>query len=385
MDICKEVDELKEQLITLRRAFHQIPELGMEEFKTTKRIIEELQKDNIECHATGKTGVVAYIGQGEKTIGLRADIDGLPVTEQTNVAYTSTHTGKMHACGHDAHITALLGAAKILKKHETELKNRVKLIFEPGEECCKGAKYMCSMKELDDVDCIFGLHVFTDIPCGKISIEAGPRMAITDLFHIDITGKSGHAGKPHQCIDATVVGSAIIMNIQAIRSRELDPSCSSVISIGHFTSGTQYNVISGSALIEGTVRTFSPKDSEEIKEALTRIAETTAAAYRAKAKVVYEESMHPAVVNDEKETEIALNGAKKIFPETMFTSVPPIFLGEDFSLYQQRIPGVYAFVGAGNSSIDCCYPNHHDHFNIDETSILTGAKLHLTYVMEHNF
>lgn len=384
MDICKEVEQIKNDLITLRRTFHQIPEIGLHEFETTKLIIQKLQKCNIECYPTGKTGVIAYIGKGEKTIALRADIDGLPILEKTNAAYSSKTDGMMHACGHDAHIACLLGAAQILKQHEEELSNRIKLIFQPSEENCKGAKYVCGLGEADDIDCIFGLHVFTDIPCGQISIEAGPRMAITDLFHIDITGKSGHAGKPHQCIDATVVGSAIIMNLQSVRSRELDPSRASTISIGHFVSGTQYNIVSGSALIEGTVRTFLPEDSKLIKESITRVAEHTASAYRANAKVVYEESMHPAVVNDEEETKIALQGAKKVLPESMFVTIPPIFLGEDFSLYQQKIPGVYAFVGAGNKALNCCYPNHHDCFNIDENAIIYGTMLHLAYVMEHN-
>lgn len=384
MDISKEVEQIKNDLISLRRTFHQIPEIGLHEFETTKLILQELKKYNIECYKMGDTGVIAYIGKGEKTIALRADIDGLPITENTNVTYSSKTEGMMHACGHDAHIACLLGAAKILKQHEKDLSNRIKLIFQPSEENCKGAKYVCGLGEADDIDCIFGLHVFTDIPCGQISIEAGPRMAITDLFHINITGKSGHAGKPHQCIDATVAGSAIIMNLQSVRSRELDPSKASTISIGHFESGTQYNIVSGNALIEGTVRTFLPEDSELIKESITRIAESTALAYRANANVIYEESMHPAVVNDELETKVALLGAKKVLPESMFVSIPPIFLGEDFSLYQQKIPGVYAFVGAGNEELNCCYPNHHDCFNIDENAIIYGTMLHLAYVMEHN-
>lgn len=384
MDIRNEVEHIKNDLILLRRTFHQYPELGMKEFNTSKRILEILKSYNIECYPTGGTGAIAYIGTGNKTIALRADIDALPIVEKTNLDYASKNDGLMHACGHDAHIACLLGAAQILKKHESELNNRIKLIFQPSEENCKGAKYICGLGEADDIDCIFGLHVFTDIPCGTISIEAGPRMAITDLFHINVTGKSGHAGKPHQCVDATVAGSAIILNLQSLRSRELDPSKASTISIGCFKSGTQYNIISGNALIEGTVRTFAPADSEIIRESITRIAESTALAYRAKAEVIYEESMHPAVINDEKESLIALQGAKKVLPDSMFSSIPPIFLGEDFSLYQQKVPGVYAFVGAGNETLNCCYPNHHNCFNIDENSILYGTMLHLAYVMERN-
>lgn len=384
MNIKKEVDQISNYVVRLRKHFHKYPELSLQEFETSKRIREELANMEIPFVRAGETGVIGMIGSGAKVVALRADMDALRIQEKTEVSYKSVNDGVMHACGHDAHMAALLGAAEILKKYEKELQCTVKLIFQPAEENCRGAKLICEHGYLDDVDEIFGLHVFGDIPCGKFSIQSGPRMAASDIFKITITGKSGHAGKPHQCIDTTVVGAATVMNLQSIISREFDPATAAVVSIGHFTSGTQHNVISGEAFIEGTARTFSHEDGKHIEKSVHRIVEGTVAAYNAKVHIDYQRSLHPVVMNDEQVTETALTAAKKLFPESAFLDVPKIFLGEDFSVYQQRVPGTFAFVGAGNESLGRAYPNHHNCFNIDEKAVTNSTQLFVGYVMEVN-
>lgn len=384
MDIKKEVDIIGNYIIRLRKHFHKYPELGMEEFETAKRIKEELAVMEVPFVTAASTGVIGFIGHGPRVIALRSDMDALRITEKTGVTYKSTVNGVMHACGHDAHMAALLGAATILKKYEDDLNCTVKLIFQPSEENCLGAKAICDGGHLDDVEEIFGLHVFGDIPCGKISIEEGPRMAASDIFKIRITGKSGHAGKPQQCTDATIAGAATIMNLQSIVSREFDPVHSAVVTVGHFESGTQHNVISGEALIEGTARTFSTADGKHIEQSVKRIAYNTAATYNATAHVEYMRSLHPVVMNNKRVTATVLEAAKELFEEEDIVSIPKLMLGEDFSIYQQQIPGAFAFVGAGNEELGRAFPNHHECFNIDERAVLVSTQLLVGYVMKYN-
>lgn len=382
INIRKEVEKRSNYIIRLRKHFHQHPELSRKEFETAKRIREELTNMEIPFVMAGETGIIGLVGHGEKIIALRADMDALPLQENTMVAYKSVNDGVMHACGHDAHMAALLGAADILKSHEDELKCTIKLIFQPSEENCQGAKLICESGCLDDVDEIFGIHVFGDIPCGKISIQPGPRMAASDIFKVHIKGKSGHAGKPQQCVDATLAGAACIMNLQSIISREFDPLNSAVVTVGHIQSGSAHNIISGEAFIEGTARTFSHEDQRHIEESVKRIIYSTSQTYNATAVVDYQRSLHPIVDNDELVTERVLRAAKKVFPENAIIEVPKMFLGEDFSVYQQQIPGTFAFVGAGNEAMGRAYPNHHNCFNIDEKAVLNATILFLAYAFD---
>lgn len=384
MDIRREVDQISNYIIRLRKHFHMHPELGMEEFETAQRIKEELANMEIPFVNVGQTGVIGIIGKGDHVIALRADMDALKVQEKNEISYRSVNPGIMHACGHDAHTAALLGAASILKKYEAKLNCTIKLIFQPAEELSLGAKMIVDSGHLDGVSGIFGLHIFGDLPVGKISVEPGTRMAASDRFRIHINGRSGHAGKPHQAVDATVAGAAMVMNLQTIVSREFDPIESAVVTIGHFESGAQHNVISGEALIEGTARTFSNEASKHIEHSIRRIALSTATSYNAVAHVEYHRSLHPEVNNEPMITEIAYRAAKKIFQAESIVSVPKMMLGEDFSIYQQKIPGVFAFVGGGNEALGRAYPNHHECFNIDEKACLNAAMLHVAFAMEES-
>ena len=383
MDIIKETKIIGNYIIALRKYFHRHPELSLKEFVTSKKIKSELDKINVQYIETAGTGVAAFIGNGNgRTIALRSDMDALLINEKTGLPYESENEGIMHACGHDAHMASLLGAAIILKKYENTLPGRVVLIFQPAEESSLGAKLISEEGVLDDVDEIFGLHVFGDIECGKISIEKGPRMAASNKFGIRIKGRSGHAGKPNQCVDATVVCAAIIMNLQSIISREINPLDSAVVTIGHVSSGKCHNVISGEAFIEGTVRSFSMNTSRHIEKSIKRIVYGTAASYGATVEVDYNVSSHPAVINDEEATKTALEAAGRIFEQQGIVHIPQMMLSEDFSIYQKKIPGVFAFVGAGNEELGRDYPNHSERFNIDEKAVLISTALYVAYAIE---
>ena len=383
MDILQEALMISNSIIALRKEFHKYPELGMEEYRTSKRIKEELDKIGVSYKESINTEVVATIGKGNgRVIALRADMDALKIQENTGIRYASENPGIMHACGHDAHMASLLGAAMILKKYEDTIPGKIVLIFQPSEENSAGAKFICEHGYLDKVEEIFGLHVFGDIECGKISIEEGPRMAASNMFSIIIHGKAGHAGKPHQCIDASLVCAAIVMNLQSIISREIDPINSAVVTIGHIKSGETHNIISGEAIIEGTIRSFNATTTKHIQKSIKRIAYSTAISYGATASVKYGVAHHPAVINDKEAVKTALEGAKKIFKEENLVKIPRMMLGEDFAIYQKRVPGVFAFVGAGNEEIGRDYPNHSDKFNIDEKALIISTELYVAYALE---
>ena len=378
MNIIQEVNQAREQIVKYRQDLHRCPETAFEEYETTAYIKRQLDAMGISYKPLYPTGIVAEIGKGMEAAALRADIDALKVEEETGCSFGSEHQGYMHACGHDGHAAILLGAAGILKKHEKELSKKVFLVFQPAEETAQGAKLVLESGLLEDVKEIFGLHIFSGIEAGKISLEAGPRMAATDWFSIDIRGKSGHAGKPHLCTDASVIAAATVMNLQTIVSRNTDPLDSAVVTVGKMTSGTARNVISGSARIEGTVRTFSEETERMVKERVIEIAAGTAGQLGGEAAVDYPPSSHPPLVNGESTVERAMRGAGKIFSEKDFVHVPPMMLGEDYSNYLKTIPGAFAFVGGGKDQ----FPNHHSRFDMDEKALESGVKLMLAYVME---
>ncbi|MBS7007591.1 M20 metallopeptidase family protein [Anaerostipes sp.] len=378
MDIIREVNAAMKQIIQYREDLHRHPETAFKEQKTTDYIKRRLQEMKIPYTPLDPTGAVAEIGEGSRVIALRADIDALQVKEDTGCSFVSEHPGYMHACGHDGHTAILLGTAQILKKYEKELKKKILLVFQPAEETAQGAKLVLESGLLDHTDEIFGLHIFSGIEAGKISVEAGPRMAATDWFSIDISGKAGHAGKPHLCTDATVAAAAVVMNLQTIVSRNTDPLDSAVVTVGKLVSGTARNVISGHARLEGTVRTFSEDTEQMVKERVIEIACSTAKQFGGEAVADYPASSHPPLVNSVSAVKRAERGAEKVFSEDDFVHVPPMMLGEDYSNYLKTIPGAFAFVGGGTDQ----FPNHHGRFDMDERALLSGVKLMLAYAME---
>lgn len=384
MNIKELAEKNRDYVINLRREFHQIPEPSLEEYETSKRIQEELDKMGIKYKVVAKTGVVAEIGgkQPGKVVALRADIDALQVTECTGVDYASKHPGMMHACGHDGHASMLLGAAKIFKEIEGDIKGTVKLYFQPGEEVAQGAKLMLKEEPLKGVaDGCFAIHLWADIPVGKISIEEGPRMASADLLKIEIKGKGGHGSLPHQAIDSVVAGSAVVMNLQSIVSREISPLESAVVTIGSFQSGTRFNVISNQATLEGTVRTFSKETCKNIENAIRRIVKSTCEAYRAEGEVFYTYGTTP-VINDTTCSKVAEGAVEKLLGREGVAKFEKITGGEDFCYFLDEVPGVLAFVGINNPEKAANYPHHHEKFNMDEDGLVYGMGLYAQFAID---
>ena len=380
-EILDKVHQYEEEAISLRRYFHQIPELGMKEYKTSQAICRYLTAYGIRPIPLDPTGVTAYIGPEEgRVIALRADIDALQIPEETGAEYASCHPGYMHACGHDGHIAGLLLAARILKELEGKLTVRVKLIFQPSEENTLGAKHVISRGILEDVHAIFGLHLFSDLPCGLINVEPGPRMAQTDRFSITFEGRGGHAGKPHLCVDATLMAAEYIMSAQSIVSRQINPIESAVVTIGSLHSGTQYNIISQKAELAGTCRSFSEETARQLRSGLERRAYAIADCYGGRAVIDYDYGSHPPVINHEEYSRQIRTCMEGLLPQADYSHTDPLMLGEDFSWYQQSVPGVFAFVGCGKAD-GSSYPNHHPGFEIEEKALSYAGILHLAAVM----
>jgi amidohydrolase len=373
----------KDYAVELRRHFHMNPEPAMKEVKTSDRIIEELTKMGIPCKKSAGTGVVGIIEgkKGGKTIALRADIDALELEEANDVEYKSKVQGLMHGCGHDGHNAGLLTAAKILSEVKEEINGTVKLLFQPGEEVAKGARALIEEGELEGVDGIFGIHLWNGLEVGKVSIESGPRMASAGIFNIQVQGKGGHGSLPNQGIDALMVGSAIVMNLQSLVAREISPLDPAVISIGIFNSGTRGNILPGEAYLEGTTRCFSLEVNDSFEHMMRRVIEKTAESYRATAKLDYTELVLPTI-NDEKMAEIGEKTVVNLFGEEGLSKFEKTTGGEDFSYYTREVPGLFAFVGIKNDDKIEPFPHHHPRFDMDEDGLEVAAALYAQYAID---
>lgn len=383
MDIQQLIDKYEDYGISMRREFHMNPEPSMKEFRTQKRVMEELDAMGIPCEKIAGTGVVGFIkGKSDgKTVALRADMDALELQEENDVPYKSKIDGLKHGCGHDGHTAGLLTAAKILSEMKSEFNGTVKLLFQPGEEVAKGALAMIEDGAMDNVDGIMGIHIWNDCETGKISLQAGPRMASAGIFKVHVTGKGGHGSMPHQGIDATVVGSAIVLNLQSIVSREINPLHSAVLSVGIFSSGSRYNVLSGEAYLEGTTRCFSMEVNDNFEEQMKRVIENTARSYRAEATLEYEQLVLPTI-NDENLSSIAENSASKVFGKDSLIDFEKTTGGEDFSFYSKYAPSVFAFVGSKNEEKIEYYPHHHPKFDFDEKALKISAGLYAQFAID---
>ena len=365
--------EFLKKLIDDRHFLHMNPELSGEEIATAEFIKEKLKEHNIKIIETNlKNGVVAEIGQGDRVVALRADIDALPIEEESGVVYHSKIKGKMHACGHDFHTISLIGAAILLKENEDELKGRVRLIFQPEEEINSGAVKMIEENVLEGVSCIIGFHNKPDIPVGFIGIKEGPLMAGVEQFEVEIRGVGTHAAAPHNGNDPIVTASQIITGLQSIVSRHISPLETAVVSVTKIEAGKTWNIIPDRVKLEGTIRTFSEKVREETKKLFEQIIKNYSAAVNQEAEIKWISDGSP-VDNNEKMAEILKKEiskfAKVIAPEIMMG-------GDDFARYQEKVPGLYAFIGTG-----CPYEWHHPSFLIDDKALpyainyfITGSK-----------
>lgn len=384
MDIKNLAAEVKDYVIELRREFHMYPEKSGEEIRTSWRVKEELDKMGILNINAGGTGIIATIKGGKpgKTVALRADMDALEVSEKTDKPYKSKNEGLMHACGHDGHTAMLLGVAKILSEIKSELPGTVKLIFQPAEEVAQGALRMIDDGAMDGVDNIFGMHLWSGLPTGKVSVEAGPRMAAVDVFDITVQGKGGHGSAPHEGVDAVVVASNIVMALQTIVSREFTPLEPLVVTVGKLVAGTRFNVLASEAKLEGTNRYFNPKIKDVLPQAIERIAKQVAVGYRAEAYVNYKFATSP-VINDPESSSLAAKAAEKIVGRDGLVEYEKVMGGEDFAEYLKLAPGVFALVGIGNEKKGTTYPHHNPNFDLDEDVLEIGVALYLQYALDY--
>ena len=380
MDVKKEAFELTEKLIEMRRQLHEIPEIAYQEVKTSAYIADKLSELGIEIKTgIAKTGVVGILkGNGKKTIALRADIDALPVTEANDVEYKSKHAGNMHACGHDAHMSMLLGTAMILSKFKEHLKGQVKFIFQPSEESLPGgAKQMIEEGVLDNpkVDAIFGLHCDPTIQTGKIGYKTGALMAFTSEFTIFLQGKGGHAADPSNSIDPIIMASDVIQELQKIPSRWVNPIEPIVVTIGSIHSGTTFNIIPEEIELKGTVRLLNTELIEKVKGMINSILKGITSIYGGKYNFNFAAG-YPVLVNNKEFTLFMQRIIKGLFGEENAVEIDkPLMVGEDFAYYLQKVPGTFLLLGTKNEEKGSSFPWHHPHFNIDEDALPIGTTL----------
>ncbi|KEQ24867.1 amidohydrolase [Paenibacillus tyrfis] len=368
--LLQEAEELKPELVRLRRELHRHPELSMQEVETTRKIREALSGAGIWLLPLGlPVGVLAEVEGAEPgpTVALRADIDALPVTEETGLPFASEIPGKMHACGHDFHTAAIVGAALLLKRHAAELKGTVRLLFQPAEEKGTGAKAMIGAGALEGVQAIFGMHNKPELPVGTVGLAPGPLMASVDGFKLTVTGKGGHAAIPDAAIDPIVAASAIVGGLQTAVSRSISPLDSAVVSVCSFHAGSTWNVIPDEAVLDGTVRTFRPEVRQKLPDLLGRIASGIAAGYGAEARLTWFAGI-PSVTNDSEAVEIARGAAQAL--NLQVTEARRSTGGEDFAHYQEQVPGCFLWMGTSGTE-----EWHHPKFTLNEDALVPGAAL----------
>jgi len=366
-------DELFDWMRDIRRTIHQWPELAYKEEKTAEFISKSLKKIGIKHHGgIAQTGVVGRLITDENapTIALRADMDALPITEDTGLTFASQNPGVMHACGHDGHVAIILGAAALLKKNSPE--GNVVFLFQPAEEGEGGAKPMIEEGALDGVDAIFGGHIERDYQVGEIGIKSGVHTSHTDSFDIRITGKGGHAARPHEAIDAVIIASQLVINLQTIISREIDPVHPSVLTIGYIKAGTVNNAIADKAVLKGTIRTTDELVRVQIMEKVKKMASSFAILHDAELKVVIKPG-YPPIINEETMSKYSVHVAEKLLGKEKTFAIPyPSLGGEDFAYFLQQIPGCFVRFGAakeGHESIS----SHSPKFDFDEEALRVGA------------
>lgn len=372
------VQTVKDEVIAWRRHFHQNPELSFHEQKTAQFIYETLESfGNLELSRPTQNSVMARLigSQPGKVLAIRADIDALPIQEENDFEFASKNPGVMHACGHDGHTAMLLGTAKILSGMKDQIKGEIRFIFQHAEELFPGgAEELVQAGVMDGVDFVIGTHLWSPLEYGKVGVVYGPMMAAPDTFYITIKGKGGHAALPHQTIDSIAVGAQVVTNLQHIVSRNTDPLDNLVISVSQFVGGTTHNVIPGTVEICGTVRTFDQKLRESVPGLMERVVKGITEAHGASYEFKYDFGYRP-VVNDKAVTRVIEETVLEIFGEEALDMMRPNMGGEDFSAYQQKAPGTFFYVGAGNKEKGIVYPHHHPRFTIDEDALEIGVKM----------
>jgi carboxypeptidase Ss1 len=378
-DFLKEARKIEPEIIETRREIHQKPELAYKEKATAKMVAEKLKTLGLGVKTRiGGTGVMGTL-QGPRSgtvVALRADMDALPIEELADIDFKSRVKGVMHACGHDTHVAMLLGAARLLSNLKDELPGTVKFLFQPAEENGGkgGAKPMIQAGVMANpkVDYVFGLHIDNDLNSGTVGFRGGPIMASPDTFEIKLIGRGGHGAYPHETVDPVYVAAQVILALQGVSGRMIDPIQPFVITIGSIHSGTKENIIPDHAILQGTLRTLDEKTRRLAKTKIAEVAKGVSKAFGAKAEVDFEKDAYPVTVNDLHVTEQAMKILKKI-PRTRVIVREPIMGGEDFSRFLQEAPGTFYFLGTHNPAKGCVHPNHSPRFKVDEDVLKVGA------------
>lgn len=365
------------EVIAWRRQLHQRPEVAFHEHETAKFVRDVLTgiPELVITRPTETSVMARLIGATPgRIVAVRADMDALPIHEENDVVYRSRVDGAMHACGHDGHTSIVLALAALLARHRDQLSGEVRFFFQHAEEVAPGgAEEMVKQGVMDGVDHVIGIHLWASMPVGRIGIVAGPAMAAPDTFHCTIIGQGGHAAIPHETVDPIAVAAQVVTALQHVVSRHVDPLDPVVVSVTQFHAGTTHNVIPGTAMLAGTVRTFDATLRTRVPELMERIVKGICEAHGACYELTFERGYRP-VVNDPALCARLEAVVLRTFGPDVLLATRPTMGGEDFSAYQQKAPGVFAFVGAGNAFEEIRYPHHHPRFNIDETSLDIGLR-----------
>ncbi|WP_346940099.1 M20 family metallopeptidase [uncultured Clostridium sp.] len=390
MNFIQEAKKISEELIHIRREFHENPELDFDLHKTSDRIKDFLRNEYIEFYSCAGTGVVATIyGEGDnnngKTIAIRCDMDALPLEEKNSHCYTSKIIGKMHACGHDAHMTMVLGSAKILNNNRKELKGNVKFIFEPAEETTGGARIMIEEGALETphVDAIIGCHVDESLDVGAIGLKQGVAYAASNPFSITIYGKGAHGASPHKGIDPIVIASQVISALQLLVSRETSPVSPGVITIGTINGGTAANIIPDKVTITGIIRTMNLEDREYMKNRLKEVVTMQVESLRGTCEITIDES-YPCLYNDDNMYNIFYDNSVSLLGKDKVKILREPTMGvESFAYFSLKVPAMFYQLGCGNLEKGIIYPLHSSKFDIDEECLQVGVAVHCNMAVNY--
>ena len=388
-EIKQRAQALNDQIIATRRYLHQHPELSCQEFETAAYLAARLRELGLEVQeGVGGTGVVGLLrgARPGRTVAVRADIDALPIQEANELPYKSIYPNRMHACGHDGHTAMVLGGASLLAPSRTDLAGNVKFIFQPAEETPPegGARAMIEQGVLENpkVEVIFGIHIWPDVPAGKIGLMSGPIMAEADRFELTLRGKGGHGATPHHTVDSLVLTAQTILSLQTLVSRKVDPLKSVVVSICSCHGGSAYNILPDEMLLEGTTRYFEPEMGEFLEEQIAQIVGGICQAYGGSYALKYQYGF-PPTVNDADITARVAGAAAEILGDDNVNWVQePSMIGEDFSCFLQEVPGCYFWLGTGNPAKGIVHPLHSPRYQMDESILSQGTAILAKAIVE---